>query len=343
MRNRLFRLMLALLAIAVAYGTAVPAQRKLHTLRASGTEDELRYLPSERLLTQFTAGMSTVVADFLWIQCLQYTGRHYQGDRDFTWLSHMLNMVTRLDPYFVPAYRYGAVFLSMLKADDAASLELLHKGMKQNPFAWELPYEAAMNWLINRPDHPQAEIQAAQYLAMAVATGNAPPFVAETAAALQARHDLTDAERAMWESAKNTGNTLMREMAAKKLLELDIRDVCTELSRIVADYAAKNGAPPKSLEPLITPDMRKRIPVDPAGGTYFINEEGRVQNTTILNEKMKRAINMMKGAVAAYKSKNGKLPGSLEELVEKKFLEKLPDHPYPWRRWHYRIDNGAVS
>lgn len=343
MRNRLLRLMLAILVIAAAYGAAVPAQKKLHTLRPAAPADELRYMPSERLLGQFTAGMSSVVADFLWIQCLQYTGRHYKSDRDFTWLNHMITMVTRLDPYFVPAYRYGAVFLSMLKADDAASLELLHRGMSRNPFAWELPYEAAMNWLINRPDNPQAEIQAAHYLAMAVATGNAPPFVAETAAAIQARHDLTAAERTMWKSAQNTGNSLMREMAAKKLLELDMRDICTELTQLVAEETAKNGAPPKSLEPLITPELRKRIPVDPTGGTYFINEEGRVQNTTILNEKVKRAINMMQGAVAAYKDKNGKLPASLDELVEKQFLEKIPAHPYPWRRWHYRTDRGSVS
>lgn len=336
------RMLAAVLVVAAGFAVIVPAQMELDHLR-SETTDELRYLPSERLLSHFTAGMSGVVADFLWIQCLQYTGRHYRGDHDFTWLQHMLTMVTRLDPYFVPAYRYGAIFLTMLKADDNAGLDLLHHGMVKNPFAWELPYEAAMTWLINRRDHPEAEIRAAQYLAMSVETGNAPEYVLETAVALQGRHDLTELERTMWENTRKTGNDMMRDIAERKLAELDIREACKVLTQASAEFERQHGAPPKNLEEMAAAGIINGIPADPFGGEFLMDPAGNVLNTTLLDQQVERSIRMLQSAVKEYQNRNGGWPASLEDLVTEQIIEFVPPHPYPNRRWEYDPASGVCS
>ena len=57
-------------------------------------------------------------------------------------------------------------------------------------------------------------MHAAYYLAMAVETGKAPPFVAELAATLQDRHDLLDVEWEMWENTLKTGDIVTIDLDA---------------------------------------------------------------------------------------------------------------------------------
>jgi hypothetical protein len=218
-------LALPLLAAALLYAGVVASQTRLDAARRAMAPpgEELLYLPNERLLTHFTAGMSGVIADLLWIQCVQYTAAEAKGARNFTWLNHMVNTVVRLDPHFTDAYRYGGMFLAALKADDNASLDLLHRGMIMQPMAWELPYEAAMVYLLNRRDAPEGPKRAAIYLARSAATGKAPPFVADIAAQLQGEYNLLDVEEQMWRNILRSPDALLHDLALEKLRELERR------------------------------------------------------------------------------------------------------------------------
>ena len=60
-----------------------------------------------RILNHFTGGMNNVVADLLWLRCIQYIGKENKGERNFIWLNQLLDTVVQLDPYFGDAYRYG--------------------------------------------------------------------------------------------------------------------------------------------------------------------------------------------------------------------------------------------
>lgn len=214
-----------LIAAALIHGFVVFAQTRVDAARRDAPPGggELLYLPNERLMTHFTAGLGGVIADLLWIRCVQYTAAEAKGARNFAWLNHMVNTVVRLDPHFTDAYRYGGMFLAALKADDDASLDLLHRGMAMCPFAWELPYEAAMVHLLNRRDRPDSARRAAVYLARAAATGNAPPFVVDIAAQLQGEYNLLDVEERMWRQILASPNTLLHELAAEKLAEVEAR------------------------------------------------------------------------------------------------------------------------
>jgi len=210
------------LVTAILFSLSVFAQQG--ALRhKSIVDDELLYLPNEKLLTHFTGGMSSIIANMLWLRCVRYIAEEAKGARNFEWLEEMLHTVVRLDPYFVDAYRFGGLFLAALKAEDDAGLALLHKGIKQNPNAWELPYECAMIYLLNRRDHPHASIRAAHYLAMSAATGEAPPFVADVASKLQSEHNLVEIEFEMWARMAQSNDAFLRELAETKLQELQQR------------------------------------------------------------------------------------------------------------------------
>ena len=336
-------LVIAPVTLALVFSCTIVAQRQIDGMRSKTFDDELLFLPSDKLLSHFTSGMADIVADMLWIKCIQYTAKHFKGDRKFTWLNHMCKMITGLDPYFVAVYHYGSIFLVACKADDDAGIDLLKKGMANNPRAWELPYEIAMTYLINRKDKPDSPVHAAYYLAMAVETGTAPPFVAELAATLQDRHDLLDVESEMWENTLKTGDKFMKELAERKLTELALRRACADLTQAATAYTAQYGHPPTSLEDLVTARLVTGLPADPLGGNFFIDAQRAVQNTTIVDERVSWALSAIRNAIENYKKKSDKYPATLQELIDKLFIDKIPAHPYAGRMWQYDPATGDVN
>ena len=211
-------------------------------------DSDLLYVPNDKLLNHFTGGMSTLAADLLWLKCVQYTAKHFGGDGKFVWLEHMARTITRLDPYFVPAYRHAGIFMAALKGDDDSSIRLMQSGIVQNPEAWELPYEIAMVYLLNRRDDPLSPEMAGQYLSLAVSMGTAPESVNAIAQGLMMKHSLNDIERNMWQDVRDkSDDAFERAMAERKLTELTLRENCEALDKAVEVYRqAKGGAPKRA-------------------------------------------------------------------------------------------------
>jgi hypothetical protein len=102
--------------------------------------EELLYFPSNEFVKAVTGGFDLLLADFLWIETGLYFGKHRLGDKTYPYLGHMVNIITDLDPKFIPAYTFGA----MLLTDDANKIELalrlLDKGIANNPELWQIPF-----------------------------------------------------------------------------------------------------------------------------------------------------------------------------------------------------------
>ncbi len=343
MSKRSTRIVAALLVVALCYAVAVAALMGVdHTRTAEGMDDIL-YLPNEKLLTHFTAGLNTVIANLLWLHCIQYTAREHRGQRHFTWLEHMLFTATRLDPYFTDVYRYGAMFLSALRADPEASLRLAEAGMRMNPQAWQLPYEAAMNYLLNKREHPRARYYAAQYLSMSAATGRALGGVVNLAAKLQDEYDLTEIERDMWVDMLDSDDRFIRELAERKLVEIELREVTRILNERIEYFAEAAGRPPHSFDEMIAHELIGGIPEDPLGGEFFIGEDGKAYNTTLLEDVVLRARDTLITGVSLYQQRHNTWPDSLEEALDAGTLKEIPPHPWPGREWHYDPDTGEIE
>ncbi len=336
-------LVIAPLTLAIGLACCVIAQKQMDARRQVSFEEELLYLPNEKLLNHFTGGMDSVIADLLWLQCIQYTAEEFQGDHKYVWLNHMTDTITRLDPYFADVYRYGGIFMACLKADSDASVNLMKRGMVHNPGAWTLPYEIAMVYLLNRKDDPESPARAAQFLHMAVATGTAPQFVLDLASNIAKQHDLDAFERAMWEDmARNSGEKMMRELAQRKLEELAIAGVCEQLTLAVELYEKRHNRPPGALSGLVSGGILEKLPEDPLGGRFFL--AGReVLNTTLQDEKLVRRLNLIRSGLRRYHERTGTWPPALERIVEERDLAFIPPHPYPDRAWRYDPATGDVE
>jgi hypothetical protein len=331
---------LAIVAIAIAFPAVIVSQRRMDALREETFDHELLYLPNEKLLDSFTAGLSSVVADLLWLQCIQYTAEEFKGDFKFVWLDHMLKTITRLDPYFTDVYQRGGVLLAMLKHDDDASIELLKSGIPHNPTRWELPFEIARTYILNRKD----DVNGARYLAMAAATGDPPLFVIEWAKNTQMRHNLYDVERGMWlDIAEKSGDENMRETALRKLVEVDLREACDVLTEIAKRYQLNTGAPPNAIDDLVTAGLLKDAPVDPLGGNFLILEDGRVVSTSVLDGFKAERLQILRGWIDKFTRDQGRRPQSLDELIDAGITPGLPTHPFPGGQWHYNSESGEVG
>lgn len=322
---------------------AVAVQYRVVENQPQRDPDDLLYLPNQNLLTHFTAGLTPVVADYLWVQCCTYVGRQVRSEWDFQWLRTMVETVTRLDPYFVPAYRYGAMFLASLKQDPQTALDLLRQGMVANPTAWELPYEAAMIYLLNYKDAPDSKYNAAFYLSLAVETGNAPAYVAETAASLNGQYNLVGLERKMWEAMANSDDELLRNLAHTKLEEVRIKQNLDVLNEVLERYRVAQGQPAQSLEDLVAKGYMKAIPPDQFGGSYFLGPDGRALNSTLLDNAARDTRKSLEAAIGKFREQQGRPPSALEDLLAGGYLPVLPPHPWPGRQWRYDAATGSLG
>lgn len=332
-----------LFAAILCFTGMVLAQQRIDAHRASQIDEQLLYLPNEKLLGHFTGGLNSVIANLLWVQCIQYTVSEAQGDRGFIWLNHMLETVVRLDPYFVDAYRYGGMFLAALKADDDAGLRLLQQGMRRNPRAWELPYEAGMIYLLNRRDWPGSRRMATYYMGISAATGTAPPRIIQLAARLQGDYDITEVEREMWLDIAQGEDRFMREIAERKLIELELRDAVTLLNGVVRDYVQREGSTPEDFETLVQQGYLQELPQDPLGGEFIIAGDGRVYSSTLLDESLTNRTSHLTNALEQYHEQYTSWPECLYDLVDAGLLPMIPAHPFPDRDWQYDPATGALQ
>lgn len=323
--------------VIVSLACTTFAQKRVDAIRRAQPVEEVLYFPNERLLDSFTCGQSSIVADILWLKCIQYTSEQFHGDFKFTLLDRMLGTITRMDPHFVDAYKWGGIFLAMLKRDDDAGIRLLESGIPHNPRSWELPFEIARTYVLNRHD----EVMGARWMAVAAATGDPPQFVIDWAKNLQQRHGLAEIERAMWqEILQSSSDQNMKETAARRLIEIDVRVICEGLNAAVAKYREAHGKTPATVEELVSAGVIDTVPPDPLGGRFFINSRGVVQNTSLLDSQVAERRVLLESSIKQFQERNNRLPASLDELRQKHFL--VPTHPYLDRDWRYNPATGQV-
>ncbi len=341
---------LLLAACAAVYGIAVLAQIRVDETRDAIRED-LLYLPNEKLLSHFTAGLDSVVADLLWLQCVQYTGAQVKGDRDFRWLAQMIQTVVRLDPYFSDAYRYGAMFLATLNADDQAALDLLGEGFVRTPRSYVFPYEMGMIYLLNRKDAPESRMAAVRYFSIAVQRPDAPDFLPVLVSSLSDAADLEGFEETMWQQrlqmAQARGDELIEQLAQRKLIELRVRQFLKAVNAHIDAHVARGGHRAASFEELlaagaITQEMYDARNNDGLGGRFILDADGVARSTGILDDTKQSLLNQIRDALDAYHAAQGAWPLSLEALVDAGKLRGVPVHPYPGAQWDYDPATGSV-
>jgi hypothetical protein len=163
---------LAMGTIAIIFGSIVVLQNRLTLLSwSSQTPQSMTYLPETDKIRPWFLGFHTVFGDYLWIRTTLYFGGHLLKDHQYPWLISMVDMVTRLNPHFYPAYEFAGLMLPDLCRNLDAAKILLQRGISANiENKWKLYFYLGMLYYQYYNDYKNAAI----FIAIAAQMPKAP-------------------------------------------------------------------------------------------------------------------------------------------------------------------------
>ena len=239
------------------------------------------YLPSERFLKGVALGFDEILSDILWIKALAYFGGHAVTDQDYTWLGHILDIVTSLDPLFSYPYEFGGIILTTEVGDVEKSNSLLKKGMenvpKSNERYWYYPFFIAFNHMYYKNDYKTA----AHYLEIASKFPQSPSYLPLLVSRLYSNANSLDvAITFLSEMIKSSQKPELKEKLKQRLNEIINQSNIQFLETAKNNFFLEFYRYPHGIGELFTNGLIFFIPADPRGGTYYISKEnGSIENT----------------------------------------------------------------
>ncbi|MBD3344275.1 MAG: hypothetical protein GF401_04345 [Chitinivibrionales bacterium] len=165
----------SLFALVILVGSIIAVQNKLTNSKdASWYKESMAYLPQSHKIKPYLLGFHTTFANHLWIKTMLYFGKHYDTDRKYPWLVSMVDIVTRLNPRFFPAYEFAGLMLADHSKNPEAARIILKRGISVfGTRRWKLPFY--LGWL--HFQHYNDKETAAIYLKLASKNEKAPAYV----------------------------------------------------------------------------------------------------------------------------------------------------------------------
>lgn len=277
--SRGVRRLLAGLALAALLASAVGLELlRDRWYRRPQPADTLLYVRSPETMKRMALSYSGLLADLYWIRAVQYYGGtrlSRDPKRNFNELYPLLDITTSLDPAFVIAYRFGAVFLSEAFPGGAGrpdqAIALLEKGFRLNPRRWQYPYDIAFVHYWTRQDF----VAASEWFEKAADVPGAPWWVRSMAAVTAAQGGNRRASRLLWQiQLENAESDWVKNSAIERLQQLDAMDQIDALTAASRQFASRHGRFAPSWEQLARAGLiRPGTPVDPTGTPYVLDPQ----------------------------------------------------------------------
>jgi hypothetical protein len=266
-------------AMLTLLATAIVSLYQVDRIRANSRQEDVLYIPSAKVLRRMSLGYTGLVGDIYWTRTVQYFGwKHKRREMDYHLLYPLLDITTQLDPHQIIAYRFGATFLAQKPPDGAGepdkAVELIQRGIKNNPNEWHLYYELGFLRAMEWHDY----IGAADAFNRGSQVRGAHPFLKILAAAMAEHGGDIQTARLLWQTTLNTTeDPMIRVNAERHLIALQVDEVVPKLELLVRDFREKTGTQPTSFEDLVRAGYLRGIPVDPLDHPYKLTPNGRVE------------------------------------------------------------------
>jgi tetratricopeptide (TPR) repeat protein len=244
-------------------------------------EEEKLYLAGQTV-RRLSLSFNGLVADWYWMRALQYVGskvlsipKHLQldnlGQLDLRLLAPLLDTATTLDPQFMEPYQYAAIVLPEVDLEEA--IRITKKGIAANPGAWRLyQHLGYIYW-------QQGNFQtAAETYGQGAKLPGAPRWMEAMKARMATEGGSRDLAREIYTRMYEApGDSKVKEMAERRLMQLDSFDQREAIRRVLTLYQSKAGKCPSSwreieavLGSLRLPMNSTGAPIDPAGTPYVL-------------------------------------------------------------------------
>lgn len=244
-------------------------------------EEEALYLTGNTV-KRASLGFNGLAADWYWMRSLQYVGHKFLNARtniqlddlsqlNLNLLAPLLDITTTLDPDFQEPYQYAAAVLPAIDAQEA--IRIIRKGIAANPSAWRPHQHLGYIYWQQRDFHAASEAYG-----QGAKLPGAPPFMeamkAKMAAEGGSRNLAREIYGRMFEQAEDK---TVKEMARRRLLQLDSWDERDVLRKALSGYRSRAGRCPSSWKEIEALSRALRLPVDfngapldPAGRAYLL-------------------------------------------------------------------------
>ena len=218
---------------------------------------------------RISLGFNGLFADWYWMRSLQYVGKKRLSSGDLSLdnlgqlniklLAPMLDTATTLDPQFLEPYEYAAIVLPAIDVQQA--IRLTQKGIDANPNAWRLYHH--LGYIYWREGEYQ---MASEMYGRGAQVPGAPAWMEAMKAKMIADGGSRSTAREIYmRMYEQSTEHQVREMARKRLLQLDSLDQRDALRKLFAAYKARTGKCPDSWRELGPVFRAVRIPVDQSG------------------------------------------------------------------------------
>jgi len=237
----------------------------------SGTEQEREtlYLPSGEGLEILSFGYKNLLSDILWFNTINYFGKHFKGDRNYTWLNHMCHLVIRLNPNANHVYKFCSTMLSWEANTPERSIKIMDVAIKNHPDSWEYYYLRGFTYMF----FLENEELARRDLSTGAKLPNAPPFMATLAAKKMVSHDPNAAISFLTEMIKNSQDPSEQAVLKEKLLQIIYERDISNIKKALDIYEARKGTPAKSLDELVKAGIIGANLRSPYGKRYLLNPD----------------------------------------------------------------------
>jgi len=243
-------------------------------------------------LKGFALGMEGLLADWYYMRSLQYIGHKLLNNKDADiniddlrvlnprLLYPLLENATDLDPRFLAAYEYGAMVLPSIDAEKA--IALTRKGIENNPDKWRLyQHLGYVYWRLERYGEAADAYEQGSNIA------GASPIMRLMASNMRNDGNSRETFRAVYtEMLASSTDDRVREMAERKLRELNTAEEAEAIDRVLEEFKARGGRCARSLGEVsamlfaapwpegrsLRVDTANRL-VDPNGKPYVIDQQ----------------------------------------------------------------------
>ena len=245
----------------------------------------LGHLPATGLLKLVSADFQPLIAQFAVTKVMFYYGSliddrfNRSGDRpEYYQMFKTLEKAIQLDPYNMDPYYFAQATYTWGLNRAADVNRLLIHGMKYRDWDYWLPFYVGFNASYFLHD---ADTAAKYFQRAAEISGNQTyASLASRAYYLTGRSDLAITFlETLWQDAKDD---LTRQMYAKRLQALR---AVNDIQRAIARYYATLKVRPQTIDELLTLGYLDALPVDPYGGTFYLDKSGNVLTTSRLYEQ----------------------------------------------------------
>jgi len=244
-------------------------------------EEKLGYVPSVKLLSYVSADHREFVAASLIMKVSMYFGGLVEKQQanaivqppDFQGMSRILHGAIKLDPYNMDAYYFAQAFLTWDVKQYKLANNLLDYGMKYRTWDWYLPFFAGFNSAYFLKDYASA----ARYYQRAgeLSGSDLSRMLAGRYMQESGRTDLAIAY--LTAMARGEKNQALKKTYLTRLKAFhEVRRIEQARDR----YREKAGKEPSSVEQLQREGFLSPPPVDPYGGEFYLEQDGRVATTS---------------------------------------------------------------